>query len=168
MTESESPDARERVAEELVAYLDGELDREASQDVERRLAASDEYRRELRQLQRAWDMLDELPRAQVSDTFTQTTVEIVALSAHRDLQQLQAHGRQHRRWAWIAGGVGLVASTLAGYLAVAAYLARPNDQLVRDLPVIENLDRYEVADSVTFLRQLQTTGLFEEERSDVP
>jgi hypothetical protein len=69
---------------------------------------------------------------------------------------------------WIAGGMGLAASALAGYLAVAAYLARPNDQLVRDLPVIENLDRYEVADSVTFLRQLQTTGLFEEERSDVP
>jgi anti-sigma factor RsiW len=168
MTESESPDAREQVAEELVAYLDGELDQDASQDVERRLAESDAYRRELRQLQRAWDMLDELPRAQVGDTFTQTTVEMVALSAQRDLQELHTHGQQRRRLMWIAGGMGLAASALAGYLAVAAYLARPNDQLVQDLPVIEDLDLYEIADSVTFLRQLQNTGLFDEEENDVP
>lgn len=168
MTESESPDARERLAEELVAYLDGELDGKASQDVERRLAASEECRRELRQLQRAWDLLDELPRAQVSDTFTQTTVELVVHSAQHQQQACQTRDARRRRWTWIAGGGGLVASTLAGYLAVAGYLARPNDQLLQDLPVIENLDRYEVADSVAFLQQLRNTGLFDEERNHAP
>lgn len=156
------------MVEELVAYLDGELDGDASQEVEGRLATSDEYRRELRQLQRTWDMLDELPRAQVSNTFTQTTVELVVSSAQHQLQEQQAQGARRQRWAWILGGGGLVASAVAGYLVLAAYLARPNDQLIRDLPVIENLDLYQVADSVAFLQQLRETGLFDEERDNVP
>ena len=39
---------------------------------------------------------------------------------------------------------------------------------MRDLPVIENMDLYEVADSVEFLRQLEKTGLFAEEADDEP
>ena len=62
MSEASSYNAEDQTYEQLVAYLDGELDAESSLQVERRLAEDAEFRRELRQLQRAWDMLDELPK----------------------------------------------------------------------------------------------------------
>ena len=55
-------DLAEREGQQLVAYLDGELDDETNQEIERRLSADPEYRLRLQQLQQAWDLLDELPR----------------------------------------------------------------------------------------------------------
>ncbi len=168
MSEFESSSTPRGAYEQLVAYLDGELDGEASREVERRLAEDAEYRRELQQLQRAWDMLDELPRADVSDSFTQATVEIVALSAARELTAARGHTRRRERLLWCVAGAGTVIAAVASYMACHAYLARPNTQLTRDLPVIENIELYEVADSVKFLKQLAETGLFDEEADDVP
>ncbi len=107
-----------------------------------------------------------LPRAEVNETFTQTTVEMVALSAEQDLTEAKGRWRQLDRVLWGAAGSGLVIAAAAGYFAFAALLARPNEQLVRDLPVIEHVEQYEVADSVEFLRQLENSRLFEEEASD--
>ena len=166
MSDSESYSTNDEAYEQLVAYLDGELDAETSKQVERRLAENVAYRRELQQLQRAWDMLDELPRAEVSESFTQTTVEMVALSAAQELTEVKGQGRRHERVLWGAVGAGVVLAALASYLVVSAYFARPNAELLRDLPVIENMDLYEVADSVEFLRQLEKSGLFAEEPDD--
>ena len=61
--------------------------------------------------------------------------------------------------------------TVAG-AAVLGFLigvkAWPNNsrQLLRDLPVIENFERYRYADSIDFLRQLEASKLFDEEASD--
>ena len=41
-------------------------------------------------------MLDELPRAEVSETFTQTTVEMVALSAAQELTEVKGRRRGAR------------------------------------------------------------------------
>ncbi len=166
MSMSESYNSNDLAYEQLVAYLDGELDAETSMQVERRLTEDGEYRRELQLLQRAWDMLDDLPRADVNETFTQTTVEMVALSAEEDLTEAKGRWRQLDRVLWGAAGGGLVIAATAGYFASTTFFARPNEQLVRDLPVIENVEQYEVADSVEFLRQLEDSGLFDEEASD--
>ncbi|NLX54451.1 MAG: hypothetical protein GXY58_05000 [Planctomycetaceae bacterium] len=166
MSESESYSTNDDVYEQLVAYLDGELDAETSQQVERRLAENVEYRRELQQLQRAWDMLDELPRAEVSESFTQTTVEMIALSVAEELATVPRRNRLRAWSVWCAAGIGPLLAALVGYLAVSSYLDRPNAALQRDLPVIENMDLYEVADSIDFLRQLEATGLFAEESDD--
>lgn len=166
MSMSESYNSNDPAYEQLVAYLDGELDAETSKQVEQRLAADAEYRRELQQLQRAWDLLDNLPRADASETFTQTTVEMVALSAEEDLTEVKGRGRRLDRVLWCSAGGGLVLAAVAGYFASTAFFARPNEQLVRDLPVIENVELYEVADSVEFLHELQDTGLFDEEADD--
>ena len=163
MSEANTYPANDDAYEQLVAYLDGELDAESSRQLETRLAEDASYRRELQQLQRAWDMLDELPCAEVSESFTQTTVEIVALSAEHDLELAKTREqRQLRRWQWLSIG-GMVAASLAGYLAVSRWLDRPNEQLVRDLPVIENVDLFRVADNVDFLHKLDDEGLFSEE-----
>lgn len=166
MSMSEPSNTNEQAYEQLVAYLDGELDAETSQRVERRLAEDPEYRRELKQMQRTWDLLDELPRAEVSETFTQTTVEMVALSAEHELQEVKTRVRQFDRLVWVAVGASVVLAGGAAFWGVFAYLSRPNEQLARDLPVIENVELYEVADSVEFLRELEQAGYFKEEADD--
>ena len=51
--------------EELTSYLDGELDPQQVRRIEERLARDADYRAELQRMQRAWDLLDRLPRASV-------------------------------------------------------------------------------------------------------
>ena len=53
-----------------------------------------------------------------------------------------------------------------GYFLTGYVTSQPNRQLVRDLPVIENVDLYRHADSVDFLRELDKQGFFAEEGED--
>jgi len=166
MSEVSSHNADDQTYDQLVAYLDGELDAESSLQVERRLAEDIEFRRELQQLQSAWDMLDQLPKVEVSESFTQTTVEMVVLSAEHDLSAQRERVVNKSRLLWGVGGAILVGAAVASFWLVSWILVRPNEQLVRDLPVIENIDLYRVADSVEFLHQLDESGLFDEEVED--
>ncbi len=149
--------------DQLVAYLDGELDTETSEDVERRLKQDPDYRHDLKMLQRSWDLLDELPRAEVSETFTQTTVEMVVLSAAHELKEKETGAKRRQRTVWVGSVLSLLVLAVASYFGVSAWLNRPNDQLLSDLPVIEDIELYRVADSVEFLTQLQEAGVFSEE-----
>lgn len=158
----------DRIQEELVAYLDGELDAAASDRVEARLGSDPLYRQKLKELQSAWDMLEQLPRAHVSDNFTRSTIEMVALSAAAEVQETRAKGLWQHRLVQAALAVSLLMAALVGYSLIARRLDRPNQQLVRDLPVIEKVDLYRVADNVEFLRELDQSGLFDEEQSHVP
>jgi anti-sigma factor RsiW len=157
----------ERIREELVAYLDGELDAEESLRVERRLADDPAYRQALQELEKAWDLLDALPRAHPDEDFTRTTVEMVVLSARQDFAQLKTQS-QRRRWtALLSVAVLVLVAALAGFGGIYWTAGRSNRELVRDLPVIENMEYYRHADSLDFLRRLESEGLFEEEVSDV-
>lgn len=158
----------DRIQEELVAYLDGELDAEAGDRIVERLRTDPAYRAKLNELQSAWDLLDQLPRAHVTDNFTQSTIEMVALSAAADVQQAKAAG-QRKHWLGRAAiALCLVLAVGIGYALMARRLDRPNQQLVQDLPVIENVDLYRVADDIEFLRSLDESGLFDEDQSHVP
>lgn len=152
--------------QELVAYLDGELDEESGRRIERRLSEDADYRLRLQHLQRAWDMLDYLPRAHVAESFTQSTVEMVVLSATEDVQQLHKRTSQRRGLLWLVGGGSFLAATLLGYALVASLANRPNRQLVQQLPLIENYDLYRHADSLTFLDQLRDSRLFDDQIDD--
>lgn len=158
----------DRIQEELVAYLDGELSADDSDRVERRLGSDPAYRQRLKQLQSAWDLLDQLPRAPVTDTFTQTTVEMVALTAQAEALNAEQRLAQRRSLGWFAVAVSVLVACSVGYIAMWRRLDRPNQQLVKDLPVIENVELYRVADSVDFLRSLDQAQLFDEEPSDAP
>ena len=105
---SSNPTNLDQLDEQLVAYLDGELEPQASKQIEN-LLSSDEYaRRRLNQLASSWDLLDQLPRATVNDLFTRTTVEMVALAAEDEVAQARTAdpARRRRRDRSAPGSVG--------------------------------------------------------------
>jgi anti-sigma factor RsiW len=146
--------------EELTAYLDGELDAAASRQVEERLKRDPAYRSELARLEKAWDLLEHLERSTVSDAFTKTTMEgaVVAVAEKSRPARLAAA----RPWAVAATGL-VLATSLLGYACGTWVWPDPNRQLLRDLPVLENIDLYDQGDSIEFLRKLERAGLFDEE-----
>ena len=163
MSEHESSDPQ--LHDELTAYLDGELDAESVRRVEERLARDTAYQAELQQLERAWDLLDRLPRSSVSETFTKTTIEMVAVAASNDAAMVQ-RAWPRRRLPQLLGALGAVAAGLAGFVVGHFLWPNPNEQLLQDLPVLEHFDLYYQVDNIDFLRMLDSEGLFAEAESD--
>ena len=160
-----SADERERLEEELVAYLDGELDVDASRKVEERLANEAFVRQELTRLEKTWRLLERLPRAEVDENFTRSTIEMLAVKASEDLQQQKAiEPRRKLRRLAAAAAIALVAAA-GGYAASRWQWPDPNEQLARDMPVLENLDEYRQIENIEFLRELHDEGLFSDEVS---
>ncbi|NUQ63825.1 MAG: hypothetical protein HUU20_15215 [Pirellulales bacterium] len=149
--------------EELVAYLDGELDAQAERRIEQLLAADPTVRETLRQLEHTWELLDDLGAADVDETFTRTTLEMVAVEAEEEVRQVTAELPRRRGWRLAMQLGGLGAAALAGFLAVALLRPDPNRQLLEDLPVLENLDQYEQVGDIQFLEMLREAHLFEKE-----
>lgn len=152
--------------QQLVAYLDGELDAAATREVERRLAREPSVQRELQQLQQAWDLLDRLPRAEVDTHFTRSTVEMIAIAAQAEAER--PPGPPWRRWPrlWRAGC--LAAACLAGFALVRLAWPDANRQLLEDLPVLDHLEAYRQTPDLAFLRHLRDSKQFSEEPSDEP
>jgi len=154
------PTNLDQLDEQLVAYLDGELEPQAARQMENQLAADEYARRRLNQLASSWDLLDQLPRASVDDLFTRTTVEMVALVAEDEVAKVQAADPARRRRRWLEGGIATLAAAIVGFIIVAVAMPNQNDTLLRDLSVIKNLELYRDVGSVELLKQFQTANLF--------
>ncbi|MCH5374856.1 MAG: hypothetical protein JJ992_12850 [Planctomycetes bacterium] len=109
MSDENSAPAEGNIVEELVAYLDGELDTDSNRQIERRLSRDLTLRHQLRQLQQSWDLLDHLPRADVDESFTQSTVAMVALRAADEKREAEATEIRHGRSLWM-GSVACAAA----------------------------------------------------------
>lgn len=146
------------VLTQLNAYLDGELDADERTRIEQALADDTHLQSDFQRLQRAWDLLDVLPRADVGTEFTQQTVEMIAHDAEKQLAVVQKVVPR-RNWIdrlLLIGGAATAAA--AGYLVVDALRGRPDDATLRDLPVLEKLDLYgrtEPGENAAFFRQLR-------------
>lgn len=162
----ESTIAQDAVQEELVAYLDGELDAAARARVEERLTEDEDYRQKLMRLERAWNVLDALPRTEADAKLTHSTIEMVTVAAREELHDADRAAARRKWIGWMTGVLALVIAAFLGYRAVNRVASRPNEQLVQDLPVIENVELYRHVDSVDFLRQLEQEGLFAQEVND--
>ena len=150
------------IVEELVAYLDGELDTESNRRIERQLSRDVTLRQQLRDLQQSWDLLDHLPRADVDESFTQSTVAIVALRAADEVQQVETADRRRGRRTLTGAAICAVLAFVAAFGVTRWWTSRANRQLLQDLPVIENIDEYRYAESIDFLRAMEKEGLFVE------
>lgn len=144
--------------EDLVAYLDGELAPERRAEIEHLMATDETVRMEVQRLQNTWDLLDELPSAQVDERFTQTTVEMVVATAQDELAEQQL---TRRRWNAVGGKwLGVPVAGLLGYALALLLIPNHNEVLVRNLPVIENLESYRAVGSLEVLSALEKSGHF--------
>lgn len=128
--------------EQLVAYLDGELDDNQRAAIEERLMEDPACKLRMRSLQQTFDMLDELPRTTVNNDFARTTVEMIAVHASQELEIVQ----QRRPWKFTAATVGLLFSTaitfLVGIVIVRGYQREQQRELLEGLAVAEHLRAY--------------------------
>jgi anti-sigma factor RsiW len=146
--------------ENLVAYLDGELDEDTARALETKLSLNPAARAEAEAFRQAWSMLDYLPRSDPSPTFTHRTLERLAL---------QTQMVRHRGRSWLAGlgwVAALILAALAGFGAARLIWPDPrepadlDEYLVRHLPIAEKLHLLEQAVDVEFLRELDHPDLF--------
>lgn len=153
-----------------MAYLDGELDAEASRRIEELLSSDPQVRGAMQELDRTWRLLDELDTGGVDERFTRSTLEMVAVAAADEVEKTRAEAPRRRRRRWLAIAAGAAAAGAAGFVAAAMLWPDPdkktNDRLVENLPVLENLDQYCQVENVEFLRMLQEERLFAEEAGD--
>ena len=160
---AQNPDATS--SEELVAYLDGELNAADRQRIEERLAVDAEYRSQLGALQESWDWLDMLPRATTDHQLTQTTIAMVA-----QREQEESRGRRSRAartfrpfprpWVYI------VAAAMIGFVVLSLPLRALRNRNLRDLPIANNLELYRYAEDIEFLELLHSDGIFAEEETN--
>ncbi|MBW3541561.1 MAG: hypothetical protein KY476_14935 [Planctomycetes bacterium] len=141
--------------EDLVAYLDGELDEHDSREMERTLAESPVARNEVEMLTRTFELLDVLEPPPASGEFTQRTLETVKQTeAHTPLRD-QPWYRTVRRGvlasAWVAG---LAVAAALGFVATRHWVADEAELLIEDLPVVEDLRIYREVESIEFLKEL--------------
>src|SRR5262245_19229013 len=174
---------------ELVAYLDGEMDERAAHDLEQRLQTDPELRQEADTLKRTWELLDFLPQPEPTPTFTSRTLDkltVLRPSASQASPVLTspplpaAESPTHTfiapaRPAWAKWAVTAVAALLIfaiGYLAPLVFQRsekrplRPgqaDELMARDLRVLDNLALYQFGDDVTFLNKLDQPDLFGED-----
>jgi anti-sigma factor RsiW len=159
---------------DLVAYLDGELDEEAARALEARLANDPQARAEADTLRRTWELLDYLPRAEASTSFTHRTLEKLAVQTLS--RCVPRPGRRLPWWLLAAGWAAALLLAAGGGLTAANLLwprpaATPDDsaeveaQLARHRRVIENRRLYEHVDDLDFLQALDRPDLFGDEDS---
>lgn len=150
----EEPAIDEKEREELVAYLDGELEGRAAAELEARLARSETLRREASTIQGAYDLLDFLPMPATTPDFTRRTVVFVERPGTKE--RLGGTGRK-RRWMGVLTGAGFLVGILAAFFAgwrFTSAASDPHRQLLDDLPVIERFEEYRVARDLDLLRAL--------------
>lgn len=152
--------------EELIAYLDGELDDAACRRIEQLLMTDPHLRRRLQELERTWDLLEALEEPAPDEQLTRSTLEMVVVEADRERNPPSvALGR--RGWLWWMAGLGSVLiSTTLGFASGWFFAPDPDRQLLEDLPLLENLDCYRQIDDFQFLKALQERGLFQEDWPD--
>ncbi|QEG38989.1 anti-sigma factor family protein [Roseimaritima ulvae] len=145
-------DSGEALDEQLVAYLDGELEPDERAQLEQRLVEESQLRQRLKELQSGWQLLDELPQATVDERFTQTTLEMVAADV-----TAPAHRRTRPSRRLLRGLTVLLCTVLlavVGALGVYASRQLALRRQLEDLPVVEHLDAYLVADDLAWLTEV--------------
>ncbi len=147
--------------EDLVAFLDGELDEDKARQLEGRLNLDPQVRAEAEAFQQTWGLLDYLPRPEPSESFTHRTLERLAVQT-----STLRRGPAVRWLAGLAWAAGVVLAAGAGLWAAGLLWpksAAADQALVRHLRVIDNLPRYEQIDDLDFLKALDAPDLFGED-----
>ena len=164
MTETEHPDDSLEKEELYSSYLDGELTEEEAREFEAKLASSPEERANFQAMKKTWEMLDYLPKPDVTMAFTAKTMEKMhALSSPTVAIKGYSYGDRGLLIATgllvlFAGGFGL------GSLSFND-TSRVDAELVNNLRLYENKNLYEQIENIEFLKKLDAPDLFGQEPS---
>jgi anti-sigma factor RsiW len=161
---AEHPEITDADRDELVAYLDGELDAAGQQRVETRLSLEPKVRAEIDALKKTWEMLDYLPRAEPTTEFSTRTLDAVA--------SLRPAAAARPKWLRSAAcAAAVLAAGVLGFLLPGAKAPKPapppeleNDPLYTQNPrVVAHLPLYMAAGTLDYLNALDTPDLFGED-----
>lgn len=168
--------------EELVAFLDGELNAKETESVATRISLDPNLRAEAESLQRAWDILDILPRPQPSPTFTTRTLTLAIPGAGNGgsgaipnqssptipivTQSASSVG------FWVISFIVLIASAGMGYFAHRELVPPPKQVSLspdlEDHSLVKNLRLYRYVDDIDYLKRLDSAELFADDFDVAP
>lgn len=156
--------------ENLVAYLDGELDDDTARAIEARINVDPDVRAEADALKQAWEMLDFLPRPEPSSNFTHRTMERLILQRPLSTMTMPRQRTGQRGLNWLTFAAGLALAGAAGFVLAVWLWPKPpsstgSDQLdailIEDMRVIENKHLYDHIEDLDFLKKLDEADLFD-------
>jgi Protein of unknown function (DUF3106) len=150
----------------LVAYLDGELNEAEARAISTKLTQSITARRELEALELTWELLELLPRPQLSTEFTSKTLTTVKGEADREGRFFSVAGQTAQHLVRVLVLVLSSVFTLAAAYAATRWLwPDPTARLERELSLAEHLDEYRDVGSFEFLKLLDDSPEFKDELS---
>ncbi len=170
--------AQEQATEELVAYLDGELDPKAAEGIATRLSLDPTLRAEAESLQRTWDILDILPRPRPSADFATRTLSqavpmpsasspgpTISFQTPGAVPIATTHAPRPGVAFWLASIAVILVAAGVGYFGHRE-LAPPKpagvDPKMEDFPLMKNLRLYRDVDDMDYLKRLDSPELFGE------
>jgi hypothetical protein len=145
------------IRDDFVAYLDGELDDEATRKIEAVIAQSEVARGDMEALAQTYELLDTLDRPAASDDFATRTMATIRVDELRPDPRSSWWYRATRQGGPIAvWAAALIGAAAVGYLSTSRWVRTPADELVDQLPLIEQLDLYTEVGNIEFLQRLST------------
>jgi hypothetical protein len=163
--------------EELVAFLDGELDPKDSEALKTKLSLDPKLRAEADALQRAWDILDVLPRPMPSPAFASRTMsQVIPVSAAPSGTQVVPYAggnapsvaalpaARPSTGFWLASAAVILVAALGGYLGHKALAPAPKvvspEPPLEDLTLMKNLRLYRNIEDMDYLKKLDSPEMF--------
>lgn len=141
--------------ENLTAYLDGELDEEATRRIESVLAGSTVARNDVELLARTYELLEELPRPTAPADFAEKTVATARLEGIRPPLSQRTWYRQARRGLILAGWTaGMIVSATFAFAVTNRWITQPDGAMIEEFPVLRDLHMYNEVDRIEFLDRL--------------
>jgi anti-sigma factor RsiW len=186
----QSDDEPVLAAEDLVAFLDGELDTQAGEAVEAKISLDATIRGEVDALKKTWDLLDFLPRPEPSPNFTERTmsqVQPIQPAPRNGSTRTQSTSSkpprstsgavsnsaiEHRRiliaacWLFAIIGAGCAGYFIRGRIVSQMHSSDDREKKVQigaDRHLLQNLPKYRYVESKENLLSLDDPELFGEE-----
>lgn len=160
---------------DLVAYLDGELDRDSAKDVEARLALDPTARTRAEELKKTYDLLEYLPKPEPSANFTERTLTRIELPVPSTPATATVPTGSspvqvaHTGWYVVPLWFVLLAAMLSlGYasrMLLEDQFTSADDLAFTDIRVIEHLPLYLGVDDFAFLKRLEESDLFPDDQA---
>jgi len=159
--------------EQLVAYLDGELDGEQSAAIEKQLRKDSELRHTAEALDRTWGMLDVLEPVVAGNEFSRQTMKTVIATYSRPVQKQSLSVRRllavllsRQSLAWCAvGAIGALCGLGLSRLYGPSEQSVQTTEMLSEIDMLERYPRYRIipdADSLERLRLAPDTSTVQE------